>query len=122
MTGITPTQINQVLASPDSSKAFITYTAANGSGVLPLYTPSTVAGAAGTLSSVQLAAGALAPLAGVFSQDSANFFVSTTGDNLVHEVSTTTLTDTLQLNPQLIDSTGKAVPAQFLAVKPRPTT
>ena len=122
LTGITPTQINQVLASPDSSKAFITYTAANGSGVLPLYTPSTVAGAAGTLSSVQLAAGALAPLAGVFSQDSANFFVSTTADNLVHEVSTTTLTDTLQLNPQLIDSTGKAVPAQFLAVKPRPTT
>ena len=122
LTGITPTQIDQVLSSPDSSKAFITYTATNGSGLLPVYTPSTIAGTIGTLSNVQLAAGALAPLAGVFTQDSANFFVSTTGDNMIHEVNAKTLTDALRLNPELTNSAGQPVPAQFLATKPRPTT
>ena len=122
LTGITPTQIDQVLASPDSSKAFITYTAANGSGLLPVYTPSATAGAAGTLSNVQLSSGAVTPISGVFSPDSSLFFISTTGDNLIHEINTDTLTDTLTLNPQLTNSNGQAVPAQFLVSKPRPTT
>ena len=122
LTGITPTQIDQVLTSPDSSKAFITYMAANGSGLLPVYTPSATAGAAGTLANVQLSSGAVDPLAGVFSPDSSLFFVSTSGDNLIHEINTGTLTDTLTLNPQLTNSSGQAVPAQFLVSKPRPTT
>ncbi len=122
LTGITPTQINQVLASPDSSKAFLTYTAANGSGLLPVYTPSATAGAAGTLSNIQLSSGAIDPISGVFSPDSSLFFVSTTGDNLIHEINTGTLKDTLTLNPQLTNSTGQAIPAQFLVSKPRPTT
>jgi hypothetical protein len=122
LTNITPSQIDQVLASPDSSKAFITYTATAASGLLPMYTPSATAGATGTLTNIQLASGALAPIAGVFSPDSSQFFVSTTGDNLIHEVSTTTSTDTLQINPLLTDSNGGAVPAQFLVSKPRPTT
>ena len=122
LTNITPTQIDQVLASPDSSKAFITYTATAASGLLPMYTPSATAGATGTLANIQLAAGALAPIAGVFSPDSTQFFVSTTGDNLIHEVDTGTSADTLELNPLLIDSNGGPVPAQFLVSKPRPTT
>ncbi len=122
LTGVTPTQIDQVLASPDSSRAFVTYTAAAATGLLPLYTPSPTLGGTGTLNNLQLAAGAVDPIAGVFSPDSSLFFASTTGDNLIHVVNTTTQTDTEQLNPQLTDSNGAAVPAQFLVSKPRPTT
>ncbi len=121
-TGLTPTQIDQVLPSPNSSEAFVTYQAAAASGLLPLYTPSTTAGAPGTLTNIQLAGGAGAPIAGIFSPDASTFFVSTTGDNLVHLVDTTKLTDTHQINPQLQDANGTPVPPQFLAVRPRPTT
>jgi hypothetical protein len=37
-------------------------------------------------------------------------------------LNTTTLTDTQTINPLLIDGSGVAVPAQFLAVKSRSTT
>ena len=50
------------------------------------------------------------------------FFASTSGDNLVHMVNTSTLTDTQTINPNLTNGKGVAVPAQFLAVKSRPTT
>ncbi len=122
LTGITPTQIDQVLASPDSSKAFITYTAAAATGLLPLYTPATTAGGTGTLQNIQLSTGAQDPIAGVFSPDASTFFVSTTGDDLVHVISTSTLGETERLNPQLTNSTGQQVPAQFIVTKPRPTT
>jgi hypothetical protein len=122
LTNITPSQIDQVLTSPDSSKAFITYTASAASGLLPLYTPSTTAGAVGTLSNIQLSTGALDPIAGAFSPDATQFFVSTTGDNLIHIVNTTTLKDTQQLNPQLLNPSGQQVPAQFIVTKPRATT
>jgi len=122
LTGITPTQIDQVLTSPDSSRAFITYTAAAGSGLLPLYTPSATPGVAGTLSNLQLAAGAMNPLAGIFSNDSARFFVSTSGDNLIHIINTGTLTDVQQLNPQLLSATtGQLIPARFIVTRARPT-
>ena len=121
-TGITPTQIDQVLASPDSSKAFVTYMATGATGILPLYTPSAAAGTPGSLSYVQLAAGAQAPLAGVFSPDASLFFASTTGDNLIHIVNTSTNKDQQQLNPQLTNTNGQAVPAQFLQTRARPTT
>lgn len=122
LTGITPTQINGVYTSPDSTKAFVTYTAAAGTGVLPVYVPSATLNTPGQLSNVQLTSGAQSPLTGVFSPDDLSFFVSTTGDNLIHVINNTNLTDTQQLNPQLVDTTGQAVPAQFLAAKPRPTT
>jgi hypothetical protein len=123
LSGITPTQIDQVLTSPDSSRAFVTYMAGAASGLLPMYIPSSVAGGTGTLTNLQLAAGAESPIAGVFSADSTTFFVSTTGDNLIHEIDTATGQDKLQLNPQLSDpSTGKAVPAQFLATKAKATS
>ena len=122
LSGIAATQINQVLASPDSSKVFFTYASTSASGLLPLYVPSATAGAPGTLTNVQLGTGAQAPLAGVFSPDMASFFVSTTGDNLIHQLSTGTLTDILTLNPLLRDANNNIVPAQFLVAKPRPTT
>ena len=122
LNGITPTQIDQVLASPDSSVAFITYNAASASGLLPDYKPSTTQGAAGTISNVQLSGGAQAPIAGIFSPDNTLFFVSTTGDDLVHFVNVQTLQDFQTINPGLKDTKGNPVPAEFFAVKPRPTT
>lgn len=122
LSGITPTQIDQVLASPDSSKIFFTYTASGATGLLPLYVPSASAGAAGTLTNVQLASGAEAPIAGVFSPDIATLFVSTSGDNLIHQLSTGALTEGTTLDPLLKDANNHAVPAQFLVVKPRATT
>ncbi|WP_446741825.1 hypothetical protein [Silvibacterium acidisoli] len=122
LTGITPTEINSVVASPDSTVAFITYTAAAGTGLLPAYQPSATNGALGTLTNVQLSGAAQSPLAGVFSPDESIFFVSTSGDNLVHFVTPSTLTDSKTINPGLTDSTGNAVPVQMMAVFPRPTT
>lgn len=119
---VTPSEIDQVVSSPYSNLAFVTYQAASASGVLPYYTPSSTAGGAGTLSSVQLSSGAAAPIAGIFSPDGSIFFASTSGDNLVHMVNTSTLTDTQTINPRLTNSSGAAVPAQFLAVQSRPTT
>jgi hypothetical protein len=118
--------IDQVVASPDSSIAFVTYyvpgnTPPAGGAQLPVYKiPQT--GTAGAVSNVALSGSAVvAPLAGIFSPDYKTFFVSTTGDNLVHLISTTTLTDTQQLNPKLPDVNGNPTPAQLLAVKPRLT-
>ena len=121
---VTPTEIDQVVASPYSTLAFVTYQAASASGVLPYYMPSTSTSGYpfGTLGSVQLSPGAQAPIAGVFSPDGSIFFVSTSGDNLIHMVDTTSLTDTTTIDPKLINSSGAAVPAQFLAVKSRATT
>ncbi len=119
---ITAAEIDQVVSSPNSSVAFVTYNAGAATGMLPYYMPSATLGAFGTLATVQLSAGAVAPVAGIFSPDGAIFFTSTSGDNLVHLVNTTTLTDTQTLNPQLTNGSGVAVPAQFLAVKSRSTT
>jgi hypothetical protein len=119
---VSASEIDQVVSSPDSSVAFVTYTATTASGVLPYYNPSASALAFGTLGTVQLSSGAQAPIAGIFSPDGSIFFTSTSGDDLVHLVNTTTLTDTQTINPVLTNGTGIAVPAQFLAVKSRSTT
>jgi len=118
---VAATEIDQVVSSPDSSLVFVTYNAAAATGLLPYYQPVNT-GALGALGTVQLSSGAQAPVAGVFSPDGSIFFVSTSGDNLVHLLNTGTLTDTQTLNPQLTDASGVAVPAQFMAVKSRPTT
>jgi hypothetical protein len=122
LTGISPSEIDQVVASPDSNIAFVTYNSASATGLLPAYQPSGTAGAAGTLTNVQLSGTALAPIAGIFSPDETLFFVSTSGDNLIHFVDPATLQDTKTVNPNLTDANGKPVPAQILAVKPRATT
>lgn len=112
--------IDQVVASPDSTLAFVTYqgTGAAGSAKLPAYKIPTT-GTAGTLVPVALSGTSTAPISGVFSPDTKTFYVSTTGDNLVHLISTSSLTDTSTLTPGLPDASGNITPAQFLAVKAR---
>jgi hypothetical protein len=121
------TNINEVVAATNSLEAFVTYasdatTSPAGGALLPVYKPSTTAGALGTLSSVALSGNALAPVAGIFSPDNTIFFAGTTGDNQLHVIDTTTLLDTRQINPKLTDINGNPLPPVFLAVKPRPTT
>ena len=121
------TNINQVIASTNSLEAFITYlsnatTPPAGGALLPLYKPSTQPGAIGTLTNIPLAGGAIAPISGIFSPDNTLFFAGTTGDDQLHVINTTTLTDTRQINPKLTDANGNPVAPVFLAVKPRPTT
>jgi hypothetical protein len=118
-----PSVIHQVVTSPNSSLAVVTYESANataGSAVLPVYTIPPASGSAGTLSSVKLTgAQATTPVAAIFSPDYADIFVSTAGDGNIHIVSTSTLTDTEQFSANLPDGNGGVTPAQFLAVKPR---
>ena len=76
-----------------------------------------------------------APVAGAFSPDNTLFFVSTSGDNKIHYIDTTTLTDTQQISPNLPACTPGAdpgcvltapvttpVPATAIGVRPRSTT
>jgi sugar lactone lactonase YvrE len=134
LSGVSPTAINQVVASPKSDLAFITYTAleTNTGATLPYYTPDS-----GTVGYVTLTAGSSpihAPLAGAFSPDNKLFFVSTAGDNKIHSISVPTLTDTTQISPDLpacssttdsgctFTGSGAVVPATAIVVKPRSTT
>jgi hypothetical protein len=120
---VPPASIDQIVASPNSTIAFVTYTSAGtASPILPAYTIASTFGEAGTLTGVPLAGSVTAPLAGAFSPDNSTFFVGTAGDNLVHFINVPTLTDTKQINPALKDPKGNPVPVQFFAVKPRPTT
>jgi trimeric autotransporter adhesin len=106
--GITATAINGVIPSSDSSVAIVTY--AGTGGVLPTYAPS--ANGVGTLTNVPLlqvpnqAAAPIAPVAGVISSDNSTIYVGTTGDNLVHLINRTTLTDdtTKTVAPVLIQN------------------
>lgn len=133
--------VNQVVPSPTSSLAFITYTppttGATTGVSLPYYLPD-----AGTVGYVTFkgssAASITAPLVGAFSPDNKLFFVSTAGDNLIHLISVPALTDTQQISPNLPACTPVSaggsdsgctysgsdtyVPATALAVKPRATT
>lgn len=117
--GISASEIDQVVAAPNSSVAFVTYTSPSASGILPAYTPSATAGQPGTMTQVQLSGGAKSPVAGIFAPNSSIFFVSTSGDDLVHFVDPTTLKDTQTINPGLLDANGNPVPVQLMAVKPR---
>ena len=120
--GITASEIDQVVASPTSNVAFVTYNSPSATGILPAYTPSTTAGSVGTITPVQLSGTAQSPVAGIFSPNTTIFFVSTSGDNLVHFVNPATLTDTQTINPGLVDANGNPVPVQMMAVKPRSNT
>jgi hypothetical protein len=143
--------VNQIVPSPASSLAFITYTPpATGaaSGVsLPYYVPGTD-GHAGTVGSVPLggssASAITAPIAGAFSPDDTYFFVSTAGDNMIHYITVSNVlsnpakADSQQISPNLTACTPGAdldcvltptdvpasniVPATAIAVKPRATT
>ncbi|HEV3151654.1 MAG TPA: hypothetical protein VGY94_11905 [Acidobacteriaceae bacterium] len=117
-----PSLIHQVVTSPNSSLAVVTYESASatpGTAQLPVYKVP-AAGAQGTLTPVSLTgAQATTPVAAIFSSDQSEIFVSTAGDSNMHIVSTSSLTDTEQFNPNLPDGNGGVTPAQFLAVKPR---
>jgi hypothetical protein len=140
--GVTATSVNQVLPSPNSALAFITYTGNTAGASLPYYSPAT-----GTVSYVTLTNNATitAPLAGAFTPDDALFFVGTAGDNLVHYISIPTTvtaatppTDTQQVAPNLpacipvsdggndlgctSSGTGTVAPVTAIVVKPRSTT
>jgi hypothetical protein len=136
VSGINATAINQVVASPASNLAVLTYTGSTPGATLPYYVPGS-GGAAGTLNYITLIGGSAitGPVAGAFSLDDKLFFVSTAGDNLIHFVNTTTLQDTQQINPNLpactpgtdpdcliTTPTTNSVPATVIAVKPRSTT
>ena len=140
------TQVNQVVPSPASNLAFITYDASpnNFNAVLPYYMP--IPGYTGTLGTVGYVtltgasanSGPTAPIAGAFTPDDTLFFVSTAGDNLIHYISLPSLTDTQQIAPGIpactppsaggkddgcqYTGTDAVVPATAIAVKPRTTT
>jgi trimeric autotransporter adhesin len=147
----TVTSVNQIVTSPAavtngtntaaSSLSFITYNGTIPGATLPYYTqvagPSSSFGQLGYITFGGSAASSItAPIAGAFSPDNTFFFVSTSGDNLVHYINTGTLTDTQQINPNLPPCTpgsdpgcllttapaSGSVPATAIAVKPRSTT
>jgi hypothetical protein len=134
---VNATAVNQVIPSPASNLAFITYTggATSGGASIPYYVPG-AGSAPGTVSYLPLTGSSVtAPLAGAFSPDDTMFFVSTAGDNLIHYINVQTLKDTQQIAPNLPACTPGAdpgcllpapttnpVPATVITVKPRSTT
>ena len=147
---VNATGVNQVVTSPapvtsgsnasGNSLSFITYNGTTPGATLPYYTqaagPSSTFGQLGYITFGGSAASSItAPVAGAFSPDNTLFFVSTSGDNLIHYIDTTTLTDKQQININLPACTpgsdpgcvittpvSGAVPATAIAVKPRSTT
>jgi hypothetical protein len=144
---ISATAVDQIVTSPaavtqgttasPSNISFITYNGTTAGATLPYYTQTNGSAAPGTIGYVTLTgAGTItAPVAGAFSSDGTLFFVSTSGDNLIHYINTSTLTDTQQISPNLpactpgtdpdctiTAPTTSAVPATAIAVKPRSTT
>jgi hypothetical protein len=138
------TIVNQVVVSPKSSLAFITYTN-NGTttgDALPYYVPGS---GVSYLPLVDSATPTItAPVAGAFASDDSYFFVSTAGDNKIHYISVPFVTtdpakaDTQQISPNLpactpvadggndpgctYSGSGTVVPATVVAVRPRSTT
>jgi hypothetical protein len=112
------TAITGVVPTNDSAVAFVTYTGSG--GVLPAYAPAT--SGPGTTMYIKLSGTATAPLVGVGSLDNSSFYVGTSGDNLLHIITRSTLTDTSTLAPKLVDQNGNAVPVNLLVQKPRKTT
>jgi hypothetical protein len=142
--------INQVLVSPNSLLAFVTFEPTSptaGNNTLPAYkVPCTTyqssqgncpAGqpTTGAIDNVALTGQAGVPVAGTFSPDTTAFYASTSKDDLLHVINTSTLTDaqtytpgltcatttTAPANPYLACTAGNPVPALFLAARPRPT-
>lgn len=122
---VVATAVSEVVPTSDSSIAFVTYT---GSGsVLPSYTPSSTG--AGALGSIALAtipgnAQPTAPVAGVFSSDNTTFYAGTSGDNLVHVINRTTLTDqpAAVIAPKLPALDGTIATPNLLVQRPRNAT
>ncbi|MGI4756651.1 MAG: hypothetical protein ACRYGF_07365, partial [Janthinobacterium lividum] len=125
LTGVVTPNVTGIVTASDSSIAFTTYlpatNAASTGAVLPAYKPA--AAGAGTVQAVKLAAGATAPVTGVFSSDNTFFFTGTSGDNQVHLITRSTLTDTSQIAPKLPSNSGAASAVPNLLVQyPRTVT
>jgi hypothetical protein len=143
------TAVNQMVASPVSNLAFLTYTGSAPGAQLPFYVPGsgkvnyvTLSDCPATNPAWPCNSTILAPLAGAFTPDDKLFFVSTAGDNMIHYISIPTVvgpstppTDTQQIGPNLpactpgLDAgctltapTANPVPATAIAIKPRSTT
>ena len=147
---VNATSVNQIVTSPaavtggtsasGNSLSFVTYNGTTAGATLPYYIqvagPSSSFGHIGYITFAGSTASSItAPVAGTFSPDNTLFFVSTSGDNLIHYINTTTLTDTQQINlnlpacapnsdPDCLNTTPNSgsVPATAIAVKPRATT
>lgn len=132
-----PAAVTQGTATSTSNLSFITYNGSTTGATLPYYKQAVGSAAPGTLGYITLtdASAITAPVAGAFSSDGTLFFVSTSGDNQIHYINTSTLTDTQQLAPNLPACTpgsdpsctlttpvNGAVPATAIATKPRSTT
>lgn len=113
LTGVTATAITGIVPSSDSSVAFVTYTGTG--GILPSYLTAT--SGLGTIGSVKLSGTATAPTAGVFSSDNLTFYTGTSGDNLIHIISRTTLTDTKTIAPNLPVVNGTTIVTPNLLVQ-----
>jgi len=134
------TTVNQVVTSPASNLAFLTYTNSGTTtgASLPYYVPGS-----GSMNYVTLTGSSAitAPVAGAFTPDDKYFFVSTAGDNMIHYISipasvstATPPADTQQINLSLpgcapgqdagctLSAPASTVPATVIAVKPRSTT
>jgi trimeric autotransporter adhesin len=123
LSGVVPTAITGIDPTSDSSVAFITYT---GTGsVVPYYAPGT-----GTVANIPLlpltstSSTPIAPVAGVVSADNATFFVGTTGDNSVHLIDRSTLTDqpAKGIFPNLPGINGGVAIPNLLVQRPRKST
>lgn len=142
---VNATALHSIVASPVSNLAFILYTGSSANASLPYYVPASK-GAAAKVGSVTLTGNSLitAPVAGAFTSDNSIFFVSTAGDNMIHNISipanplTTAPTDTQQISPNLPSCTpvsaggqdagctfsgsGTVAPTSAIAIAPRSTT
>ena len=144
---ITATGVNQIITSPASvsqgtqaaatNLSFITYSGTTAGATLPYYTLTAGSSAPESVGYLTLtgASAITAPVAGAFSNDGSLFFVSTSGDNQIHYINTSTLQDTQQISPNLpacapgsdpsctiTTPQTTPVPATAIAVKPRSTT
>ena len=142
---VNATTLHSIVASPVSNLAFVLYTGTSTGAKLPYYVPGSN-GAAGTVGYVTLTGSSsiTAPIAGAFTPDNSIFFVSTAGDNKIHNLSipanpsNTAPTDTQQITPGLpsctpvsaggqdagctFSGTGTVAPATAIAIAPRSTT
>jgi trimeric autotransporter adhesin len=131
-TRVNATAVNQVVVSPASNLAFITYNGTTPGAPLPYYVPGSNGVNYVTLTGN---AAVTAPLTGTFSPDDKLFFVSTAGDDQIHFIDVPSLTDVKQVSPNLpactpgsdpdctiTAPTSEPVPATVIVVKPRTTT
>ena len=133
-----PAAVKQGVDTAGSTLSFILYNGSTAGASLPYYIQTSAeTSSLGTLGYLTLtgSSSVTAPVAGAFSPDDTLFFVSTSGDNKIHYIDTTTLKDTQQISPNLPACTPGAdpgckvtapapsvVPATAIWAKPRSTT